>query len=323
VDSRWWEAAITSTRATAATSPYRPPDSSFKPGKGRDRHRQCTPTHRTDHQSTRTDLARPPTSFSDRPWLTPLTTVRWVLGLLSWFGVLVAAGLGLHALAGTARSLDRRLVDDAVAIRTGPLTAVAHGASLLGRTWLLIPLAALVALALMRPLGIRAWGPPARSRRRRLSPERAQGTRRPSPSVSDSPRTRHRLELPVRPRNRVRRIPARPRCPRVHGSFRPSPDHGGARRRRAGVRSWRIARLPRRALPHRCARRNHPRRGMGSRSHPLVDFMLITFTAIVTVTAIVHLCASSAVSNKGLLSTSGQPMAVAGGRDRWPPRIAR
>jgi undecaprenyl-diphosphatase len=55
--------------------------------------------------------------------------------------------------------LDRRLVGDAVAIRTGPLTIVAHGASLLGRSWVLIALAVLVGLAMLRPRGIRAWGP--------------------------------------------------------------------------------------------------------------------------------------------------------------------
>jgi membrane-associated phospholipid phosphatase len=71
----------------------------------------------------------------------------------------VAAGLGLHALAGSARGLDRRLIGDAVAIRTGPLTAVAHGASLLGRSWLLIPLAALIGVVLRRSLGARAWVP--------------------------------------------------------------------------------------------------------------------------------------------------------------------
>ena len=68
-------------------------------------------------------------------------------------------GLGLHALAGTAAGLDRRLIDDAVTIRTGPLTAVAHGASVLGRSWVLIPLAALIGLALRRSMGIRAWVP--------------------------------------------------------------------------------------------------------------------------------------------------------------------
>jgi undecaprenyl-diphosphatase len=88
-----------------------------------------------------------------------LAVARRASGLLVWFGVLVVAGLGLRALAGTAQALDRRLVGDAVAIRTDPLTAAAHGASLLGRSWLLIPLAALVGLALVRRLGIRAWGP--------------------------------------------------------------------------------------------------------------------------------------------------------------------
>jgi undecaprenyl-diphosphatase len=85
--------------------------------------------------------------------------VRRASALLAWFGVLVAAGLGLHALAGPLQRLDRRLVGDAVAIRTGPLTTVAHGASLLGRSWVLIALAVLVGLGMMRPLGIRAWGP--------------------------------------------------------------------------------------------------------------------------------------------------------------------
>jgi membrane-associated phospholipid phosphatase len=88
-----------------------------------------------------------------------LTAARRAFALLAWFGVLVAAGLGLHALAGLVQGLDRRLVDDAVAIRTGPLTSVAHGASLFGRSWLLIALAVLAGLALLRPLGIRAWGP--------------------------------------------------------------------------------------------------------------------------------------------------------------------
>jgi membrane-associated phospholipid phosphatase len=78
---------------------------------------------------------------------------------LAWFGVLVAVGLGLNALAGTVAGLDRRLVDDAVAIRTGPLTTVAHGLSLLGRSWLLLPLAALIGLALWRSLGLRSWVP--------------------------------------------------------------------------------------------------------------------------------------------------------------------
>lgn len=88
-----------------------------------------------------------------------MAAARRASGLLAWFGVLVAAGLGLRALASAVGGLDRRLVGDAVAIRTAPLTAVAHGVSLLGRSWLLIPLAALVGLALVRTLGIRAWVP--------------------------------------------------------------------------------------------------------------------------------------------------------------------
>jgi undecaprenyl-diphosphatase len=55
--------------------------------------------------------------------------------------------------------LDRRLVADAVAIRTAPLTTVAHGASLLGRSGLLIPLAAIIGLTLWRSLGAHAWVP--------------------------------------------------------------------------------------------------------------------------------------------------------------------
>ncbi len=88
-----------------------------------------------------------------------MTVTRRVSALLAWFGVLVAAGLGLHALAETVQGLDRRLVADAVTIRTGPLTTVAHGASLFGRSWVLIPLAVLVGLAFVRSLGIRAWVP--------------------------------------------------------------------------------------------------------------------------------------------------------------------
>jgi membrane-associated phospholipid phosphatase len=85
--------------------------------------------------------------------------VRRASGLLAWFGVLVGVGLGLNAVADTVAGLDRRLVDDAVAIRTGPLTTVAHGLSLLGRSWVLIPLAALIGLAFWRSLGIRSWVP--------------------------------------------------------------------------------------------------------------------------------------------------------------------
>jgi undecaprenyl-diphosphatase len=81
------------------------------------------------------------------------------LALLAWFGVLVATGLALHALAGTIGDLDRRLVDDAVTIRTDSLTTVAHAASLVGRSWLLFPLAAILGLLVVRPLGIRAWAP--------------------------------------------------------------------------------------------------------------------------------------------------------------------
>jgi undecaprenyl-diphosphatase len=88
-----------------------------------------------------------------------LAAARRAPWLLAWFGVLVAAGLALHAVAGAVRGLDHRLVGDAVAIRTDALTPIAHGASLLGRSWLLIPLGVLVGLALVRPWGIRAWSP--------------------------------------------------------------------------------------------------------------------------------------------------------------------
>jgi undecaprenyl-diphosphatase len=88
-----------------------------------------------------------------------LTAARRAFALLAWFGVLVALGLGLHALAGPVQGLDHRLVGDAVTIRTGPLTTIAHGASLFGRSWLLIALGVIVGLAFARPLGIRAWIP--------------------------------------------------------------------------------------------------------------------------------------------------------------------
>jgi membrane-associated phospholipid phosphatase len=91
--------------------------------------------------------------------MTPSPAVRRAAWLLAWFGILVAAGVGLHALAGIAQGLDRRLVGDAVTIRTDPLTVVAHVASLFGRSWLLIPLAALVGVVLKRSLGIRRWVP--------------------------------------------------------------------------------------------------------------------------------------------------------------------
>ena len=71
----------------------------------------------------------------------------------------MAGGLGLNVVAGSVRGLDRRLIGDAVTIRTGPLTTVAHGASVLGRSWLLIGLAALLGLTLRRSLGFRAWVP--------------------------------------------------------------------------------------------------------------------------------------------------------------------
>jgi membrane-associated phospholipid phosphatase len=100
-----------------------------------------------------------PRSSPAQERLTRLAAARRAPWLLAWFGVLVAAGLALHAFAGAVRGLDRRLVSDAVAIRTDSLTTVAHAASLFGRSWLLIPLGVLVGLALVRPLGIRAWGP--------------------------------------------------------------------------------------------------------------------------------------------------------------------
>ena len=197
-----------------------------------------------------------------------MTAARRASALLAWFGVLVAVGLGLHALAGPAQGLDRRLVADAVTIRTGPLTTVAHGASLFGRSWLLIALAVLVGLALLRPLGIRAWGP-------LLAVVGADGLQnaikaivnRPRPSVthlehvtSSSFPSGHATQCTA---FLVAIIALVYLARSGRGQAR-----GDVLRRRAGVRGWRFARLSRRALPDRCGGGDHPRRGVGSGRHP-------------------------------------------------------
>ena len=202
--------------------------------------------------------------------LTPSTGARRAAALLAWFGVLVAVGLGLHALAGTAASLDHVLVRDAVAIRTGPLTTVAHGASLFGRSWLLIAFAVLVGLTLVRPLGMRAWAP-------LLSVVGADALQNAIKAIVNRPR------------------PSVTHLEHVTSSSFPSGHatqctaflvalialiYSGRSGRgqaaatfcaaRAGVRRWRVARISRRALPDRCGRGDHPRRSVGGGRHPMV-----------------------------------------------------
>ncbi len=87
-----------------------------------------------------------------------------LLELIAIFALLVVAGLGLRVLSRPAAGLDLRLVTDWATHRSAVATAAAHAVSLLGRSWLLIPLTAVFGLALARPLRLRglrglAWAP--------------------------------------------------------------------------------------------------------------------------------------------------------------------
>ncbi len=75
--------------------------------------------------------------------------------LLIALALLLVAGLGLHALATLMSGEDLALVRGAAGDRTPLLTALAHGASWLGRSSVLVPAALVIALAailLRRPL---------------------------------------------------------------------------------------------------------------------------------------------------------------------------
>jgi undecaprenyl-diphosphatase len=83
---------------------------------------------------------------------------RSYIALLT-FGLLIALGLVLSAITGIADGLDHRLIESAVRHRTMGLTTVARALSVLGRSWVLIPLTLIVGLAMRRRLGWRAFGP--------------------------------------------------------------------------------------------------------------------------------------------------------------------
>ncbi len=81
---------------------------------------------------------------------------RGPLWLAIWFCALVAAGVVGDRLRRPVAGLDRRLVDDLVSVRAAAYTVAAHALSYLGRSWVLVPLAGLVGLALWRRCGPRA-----------------------------------------------------------------------------------------------------------------------------------------------------------------------
>lgn len=75
--------------------------------------------------------------------------------LPAWLIALAVAGLGLHLLAMLVPGEDLTLVRDLAGDRSPALTALAHGASWLGRSVVLVPAAIVIALgatALRRPL---------------------------------------------------------------------------------------------------------------------------------------------------------------------------
>jgi membrane-associated phospholipid phosphatase len=80
---------------------------------------------------------------------------RPAVWLLTALAVLVVAGLGLHVLTTLMPGEDLALVRGAARDRTPFLTALAHGASWLGRSAVLVPAAIVIALgatAVRRPL---------------------------------------------------------------------------------------------------------------------------------------------------------------------------
>jgi undecaprenyl-diphosphatase len=75
--------------------------------------------------------------------------------LPAWLIAVILAGLGLHLLATLVPGGDLALVRDLAGDRSSALTALAHGASWLGRSVVLVPAAIVIALgatALRRPL---------------------------------------------------------------------------------------------------------------------------------------------------------------------------
>ncbi len=81
----------------------------------------------------------------------PLRQILWLLGSLAG---LVVAGLGLHALSTLVAGEDLRLVREAARDRSAGVTALAHAASWLGRSVVLVPVAVglgLIAAAAHRP----------------------------------------------------------------------------------------------------------------------------------------------------------------------------
>jgi membrane-associated phospholipid phosphatase len=69
--------------------------------------------------------------------------------VLAWI-VLIVAGLALHALSTLISSQDLALVRDLAGQRTGLLTALAHVFSLLGRSYVLVPCAIVIAVGALR-----------------------------------------------------------------------------------------------------------------------------------------------------------------------------
>jgi undecaprenyl-diphosphatase len=83
-----------------------------------------------------------------------VTRRPWLLVSLP---ALVLAAVGLRGLSTLVRAEDLTAVRDLAGARTATLSTIAHGASWLGRSWVLIPCAlviALAAIALRRPA---AW----------------------------------------------------------------------------------------------------------------------------------------------------------------------
>jgi undecaprenyl-diphosphatase len=80
---------------------------------------------------------------------------RRAVWLPAWLIVVILAGLGLHLLALLVPGEDITLVRDLAGDRSSALTTLAHGASWLGRSAVLVPAAIVIALgatALRRPL---------------------------------------------------------------------------------------------------------------------------------------------------------------------------
>jgi membrane-associated phospholipid phosphatase len=77
--------------------------------------------------------------------------------LLAGLAALVLVAVGLRALSTLVAGEDLDLVRDAVAARTSTLTTLAHGASVLGRSAVLLAAAAVIALAAAAVRRPRGW----------------------------------------------------------------------------------------------------------------------------------------------------------------------